>query len=75
MGVNNPRNVRHAIKQGWTVYDVPNSVFDTKQISYLGLVLWAQSNMSDCFVSSFQPTCRFAFRLESDASWFNLKWL
>lgn len=75
MGVNNPRNVRHAIRQGWFVVDIPNSVFDSGQVSYMSLIFWARENTTAGFVSSFQPTCRFAFQSESDLAWFKLKWI
>lgn len=74
MGINNPRNVRHAAKQGWFVIDIPNSVFD-ETISYLGLVYWSKTNATGGVVSTFQPTCRFAFENEQDLAWFKLKWL
>jgi len=69
---NKPRDIRGAVRRGWTVIEVKNHA--KKNVSYLGLQIWTDRNAKGRYVSRFSPT-KFAFELEKDASWFALKWL
>lgn len=67
-----PRDIRSAVRRGWTVIDVKNHI--DKNVSYLGLQVWTDRNAKGRYISRFMPT-KFAFENESDAAWFALKWI
>ena len=69
----NPRTVRGAKKRNWSIVDVPSDVMGRKQVSWLGLEMWAQRHSKSYWVSSFMNR-QFAFELEQDASAFIFQW-
>lgn len=70
---NNPRTVRGAKKRNWFVVDVPFDVLTRKQVSWLGLELWAERHSEGYWVSSYMNR-EFAFESEQDASKFIVQW-
>ena len=67
----NPRTIRGAKKRGWTVVQVRNDY--TKDLSWMGLNIWTDKNLSGYWMSSFHYR-EFAFENPSDALLFKLKW-
>ena len=67
-----PRDIRSAVRRGWTLIEVKNHM--DMNVSYLGLQIWTDRNSRGRYISRFMPT-KFAFELEKDAAWFALKWL
>lgn len=70
----NPRTVRSAGRRGWTVVNLPRAAVAKHDVSYLGLLIWAERNSKGHYVSSMVPTTRFVFENPADASWFLMKW-
>lgn len=67
----NPRSIRGAKKRGWYVVK-PNPNY-VEKISWLGLNIWGDQNLSGYWVSSFHYR-EFAFEKGADAAMFQLKW-
>jgi hypothetical protein len=72
MTIRKPRDIRSAVRRGWTVVEPKN--YSDKCVSYVGLKIWTDRNAKGKYVSSFMPT-KFAFENDGDAAWFALKWL
>lgn len=70
----NPRSVRGARKQGWTVIrSCRMYTRDNKPVTWLGLSLWCETHCSGYWVNSF-ALAEFAFENPADATFFKMKW-
>lgn len=66
---NNPRSVRGARRQGWTVIKCSSN----KAVSWTGLNIWCEMKCRGYWVSS-HALADFAFENAADATLFSLKW-
>ena len=71
---NNPRSVRGARRQGWTVIKSSRMYTrDNKPVGWLGLNLWCETHCAGYWVSSYD-LAEFAFENSADATFFIMKW-
>lgn len=71
--VRNPRSISGAVKRGWHVVE-PSQQYGVKyNVSWLGLVIWADRNSSGHYVNDFALR-QFAFEQVEDASKFLFSW-
>lgn len=70
----NPRTVRGARRQGWTVAKANRGqTKDGNTIPWIGLNIWCESHCSGYWLSS-HVLSEFAFEKPADATLFKLKW-
>lgn len=79
MGI--PRTVKGASKLGWFCVEISHVQRQSKNVSHLGLCIWADRNCKKRYVSEFSHAypallnySRFAFENALDANWFSWRW-
>ena len=74
-GIKNPRRMRSAVRAGWHVIEVSNDTRQSRNISHLGLMIWADRNKIGRYITSYNGhLSKFAFERVEDAAFFTLKW-
>ena len=70
-----PRTLHGAMKRGWFPVEVPMERKIEKNVSHVGLCIWADRNSRGKFLSDLnRNTSAFVFEYGCDASWFILRW-
>lgn len=74
-GIKNPRRMRSAVRAGWHVIEVNNDTRQSRNVSHLGLMIWADANKIGRYITSYNGhLSKFAFERIEDAAMFTLKW-
>ena len=74
-GIKNPRRMRTAVRAGWHVIEVDNVERKNRNVSHLGLMIWADANKIGRYITTYNGhVSKFAFERIDDAALFTLKW-
>lgn len=71
-----PRTLHGALKRGWIPVEIIYDQRKSRNISHLGLCIWADRNCRSRYISEFSQSNNsgFAFENSIDATMFILKW-